>query len=205
MKKSIRAIALAASVIVAASSLVGCSAYNSPEKYITVPGKGTVTIKSSDIDKDYDDQVKEILEKYRKTEYTKLTDKDELVKKGDQVNIYYEGKPLDSSVKLSDDVLNGMKYTVETEKEANDKLKESDPDAELASGYDLVIGSKTFIAAYEHKDDPSKNTDGFEDQLIGKKAGDTVTVRVSDANSYHAQILSIEKRTDDGSAPIVRF
>lgn len=41
--------------------------------------------------------------------------------------------------------------------------------------------------------------------ILGKKAGDTVTVRVSDANSYHAQILSIEKRTDDGSAPIVRF
>lgn len=189
MKKSIRAIALAASVIVAASSLVGCSAYNSPEKYITVPGKGTVTIKSSDIDKDYDDQVKEILEKYRKTEYTKLTDKDELVKKGDQVNIYYEGKPLDSSVKLSDDVLNGMKYTVETEKEANDKLKESDPDAELASGYDLVIGSKTFIAAYEHKDDPSKNTDGFEDQLIGKKAGDKVSVKVTFPSDYQTESL----------------
>lgn len=189
MKKSIRAAALAASVIIAATSLVGCSAYNSPEKYITVPGKGTVTIKSSDVDKDYDDQVKEILEKYRETEYKKLTDKDELVKKGDQVNIYYEGKPFDSSVKLSDDVLKGMKYTVETEKEANDKLKESDPDAELASGFDLVIGSGTFIAAYEHKDDSSKNTDGFEDQLIGKKAGDKVSVKVTFPSNYDTESL----------------
>ena len=41
--------------------------------------------------------------------------------------------------------------------------------------------------------------------ILGRKVGDTVTVHVSDTNSYHAQILSIEKQTDDGSAPIVRF
>lgn len=41
--------------------------------------------------------------------------------------------------------------------------------------------------------------------LLGKKVGDVVTVRVSDTNSYHAEILSIEKQTDDGSAPLRRF
>ena len=37
------------------------------------------------------------------------------------------------------------------------------------------------------------------------KVGDTVTVRVSDTNSYHAEILSIEKQADDGSAPLRSF
>lgn len=41
--------------------------------------------------------------------------------------------------------------------------------------------------------------------ILGRKVGDTVTVRVSDTSSYHAEILSIEKQTDDGSAPIRSF
>lgn len=41
--------------------------------------------------------------------------------------------------------------------------------------------------------------------ILGKKVGDTVTVHVSDTNSYHAEIRSIEKQTDDGSAPIRSF
>ena len=40
---------------------------------------------------------------------------------------------------------------------------------------------------------------------VGSKVGDTVTVRVSDTNSYHAEILSIEKQADDGSAPLRSF
>ena len=40
---------------------------------------------------------------------------------------------------------------------------------------------------------------------VGRKVGDTVTVRVSDTNSYHAEILSIEKQADDGSAPLRSF
>lgn len=41
--------------------------------------------------------------------------------------------------------------------------------------------------------------------VLGHKVGDTVHVRVSDTNSYDAEILSIEKMTDDGSAPLVRY
>ena len=41
--------------------------------------------------------------------------------------------------------------------------------------------------------------------ILGRKVGDTVTVHVSDTNSYHAEIRSIEKQTDDGSAPIRSF
>lgn len=41
--------------------------------------------------------------------------------------------------------------------------------------------------------------------ILAHRVGDTVTVRVSDTSSYHAEILSIEKQSDDGSAPLRRF
>ena len=41
--------------------------------------------------------------------------------------------------------------------------------------------------------------------ILGRRVGDTVTVHVNDVNSYHAVIVSIEKQTDDGSAPIRSF
>ena len=41
--------------------------------------------------------------------------------------------------------------------------------------------------------------------FLVRNVGATVTVRVSDTNSYHAEILSIEKQADDGSAPLRSF
>lgn len=41
--------------------------------------------------------------------------------------------------------------------------------------------------------------------ILGRKVGETVHVRVSDTSEYDAEILSIEKMTDDGSAPLVRY
>jgi len=46
-----------------------------------------------------------------------------------------------------------------------------------ASNYDLVLGSNTFIP-------------GFEDQLIGKKAGEKVEVNVTFPENYHAEKLA---------------
>lgn len=45
-----------------------------------------------------------------------------------------------------------------------------------SQGYDLKIGSKTFI-------------EGFEEQLIGKKAGETVDVNVTFPEDYHSEDL----------------
>ena len=45
----------------------------------------------------------------------------------------------------------------------------------------------------------------FGKQVLGKKVGDTFTVRVSDTYSYEAQIRSITKTEDDGSAPLMQF
>ena len=41
--------------------------------------------------------------------------------------------------------------------------------------------------------------------LMGRKAGETVSVQVDDGSSYIVEIRAIEKGRDDGSVPINRF
>ena len=41
--------------------------------------------------------------------------------------------------------------------------------------------------------------------LLGKHVGDSFTVKVSETYSYEAQVKSITKSEDDGSAPLLRF
>ncbi|MBQ5739740.1 MAG: GreA/GreB family elongation factor [Oscillospiraceae bacterium] len=41
--------------------------------------------------------------------------------------------------------------------------------------------------------------------VLGRKVGDVIHVQVNAASGYDAEILAIEKMTDDGSAPLVRF
>ena len=45
----------------------------------------------------------------------------------------------------------------------------------------------------------------FGMQVLGKKVGDRFTVQVSDSYSYEAEIRSITKAEDDGSAPLMEY
>lgn len=45
----------------------------------------------------------------------------------------------------------------------------------------------------------------FGKQVLGKKVGDRFTVHVSDTYSYVAEIRSITKTQDDGSAPLMQY
>lgn len=45
----------------------------------------------------------------------------------------------------------------------------------------------------------------FGQQVLGKRVGDSFTVHVSETYSYTAQIRSITKTQDDGSAPLMQF
>lgn len=45
----------------------------------------------------------------------------------------------------------------------------------------------------------------FGQEVLGKKVGDKFTVRVSDTYSYPAEIHSITKCNDDGSAPLMEY
>lgn len=44
----------------------------------------------------------------------------------------------------------------------------------------------------------------FGQSVLGKKVGDKFTVKVSDTYSYEAEIRSITKMDDDGTAPLLR-
>ena len=151
---------MATAAVLLLTSLVGCgsSAYDNPEKYVTLPELSTITISQADIDADKQETIDALLDENRKADYKEV---DGVAQKGDQVNIDYEGKPTDSSLQLSDTTIAGMK----------------------AEGFDLVLGSDTFISEYL-TEDGTKTHDGFEDQLIGKKAGDKVDVKVKFPDSY---------------------
>jgi transcription elongation factor GreA len=45
----------------------------------------------------------------------------------------------------------------------------------------------------------------FGRQVLGKRVGDRFTVQVNDSYSYEAEIRSITKGEDDGSAPLMAF
>lgn len=77
----------------------------------------------------------------------RIVDVDREAKSGDTVNIDYEGS------------VDGVPF-----------------DGGKAQGYDLSLGSNTFIP-------------GFEDQLVGKKAGDECDVNVTFPEEYHAEEL----------------
>lgn len=77
----------------------------------------------------------------------RIVDVDREAKSGDTVNIDYEGS------------VDGVAF-----------------DGGKAEGYDLSLGSNTFIP-------------GFEDQLIGKKAGDECDVNITFPEEYHAEEL----------------
>lgn len=49
------------------------------------------------------------------------------------------------------------------------------------------------------------NDSPFGRQVLGKKVGDKFTVQVNDSYSYEAEIRSITKGEDDGSAPLMRY
>lgn len=148
--------------LLAVTMLSGCSAYNNPRKYVTVPALSGLTISQAKINEKKKEQLDSLLDENRKPNYKEVS---EAAKKGDQVKIDYEGKPTDGNLKLTEDTLKGMK----------------------AEGYELVLGSNAFIGAYSK--DGKETHKGFEDQLIGAKAGDTVKVLVKFPDSYKTAAL----------------
>lgn len=163
IKAKIAALVLAAATL--ATALIGCSAYNNPKKYLTIPDFKTLTVTQAEIDEELKTQLNEILESLRKADYEEVTDASYEIKKGDSVNIYYTGTPTDESLELVDEVLEGM------------------TNADDEEGYDLVIGSDSFIGEYKDANGEVVNK-GFEEQLIGHKKGDKVDVIVTFPDDY---------------------
>lgn len=170
MKIKAKIAALVLAVATLSTALIGCSAYNNPGKYLNVPDFKKLVVTQADLDEGLEEQIHEILESLRKAEYTEVTDKDYVIKLGDSVNVTYTGTPTDENLELVDEVLEGM------------------TNADDEEGYDLIIGSDSFIGAY--KDENGNVVDeGFEQQLIGHKNGEKVDVIVTFPDDYDEKDL----------------
>ena len=113
-------------------------------------------------------EIEEFLQLYgTRVEY----EADHVIEKGDYAEIYYTGRAHDSSVTLSESTLAGM------------------TNASNESGYELLIGSNSFIGAYTSESEPEKNNPGFEDQIIGHKKGDKFTITVTFPDYYGSDEL----------------
>ena len=159
------------------SMLTSCSAYKNPTKYIKAPAKGSVTISAAEIAKQLQEKIDSILEEERGADYKEVTDAEYKAQKGDQLTILYTGTPRDATLKENKDILANMTNVGKADDTSDDQP------------YDLVLGSDSFIGAYENKDKPENNNKGFEDQLIGCKKGDKVTVTVTFPDDYKTKEL----------------
>ena len=133
------------------------TAYDNPEQYVKLPEFSSIEVSMAPIEKEVNTYLAQVLGALGREDY-KVLDNATAAILGDKANINYTGRAKDPSVKLSDDTLKGMSNASDT------------------AGYDLVLGSGSFIP-------------GFEEQLVGAKVGDTVTVDVTFPENYHSKEL----------------
>lgn len=139
------------------------------DSILTIPLLSDLTLSQAELNANWETMVSQITSQYTLYDPAK---EDYLSQKGDKVNIHYKGYAANEEDKISESILKNMSnYSY-------------DANGELLSGDDLVLGSNTMIGAYESKDHPEKNNPGFEDQLIGMKAGETRTITVTFPDSY---------------------
>lgn len=178
--KKILALILAATMLF---SIVACSsAYDNYGDYISLD-LSKLSIEKAKILEKVADQILALREKGREGLWVELDPKTAVAQNGDKLNIDYDLKsftdPDNADLKLSDDTKKGMK----------------------SEGFDLVLGSNSFIGAYEVKDDADniRNNKGFEEQLIGavvntnetddKKEDDKIDVLVTFPDNYKTKEL----------------
>lgn len=120
----------------------GCT--KKKEKTLTLGEYKTISLKTSDIEEKAKTEIDTMLDQYGESEKIKKGK----VKDGDTANIYYVGR------------VGGKKF------EGGSCTKKTYPD-----GYDLTIGSNSFI-------------EGFEEGLIGASVGDTLKVKATFPDPY---------------------
>ncbi len=139
------------------------------DTYLTLPALSDLKVSTEALNSNWDAMVSQITSTY--ATYT-AAEEGYLAQKGDMVNIHYKGYAANESDKISDETLKNMTNF------------DYDTEGNLLKGHDLVLGSGSMIGAYESKEHPEKNNPGFEDQLIGMKAGETRTITVTFPDSY---------------------
>lgn len=138
-------------------------------QYATVPALSDIKISAQELNENWlmeEQLAKEYFAEYQDTE------EGYAAQDGDLVNIHYKGYAADASVEITEDTI------------ANMTNISYDDEGNLEEGYDLVLGSGSFIGAYESTTNPEKNNPGFEEQLVGMKAGETRTITVTFPDGY---------------------
>ncbi len=159
-------------------SLAACgSAYNKPEKYLSLPDLSSITVSNQEIDERLNEVVYDILENLTGEYYTPLVSPSERVKQGDRVHVSFYP---DAGQGLSDDVI-----TTLTAKEA-DKIyiipgSASSPEALENIVVDTKVGDIL----------STKITYGEDDTDIEELIGKTVTLTV---NVHEIARLTVTKR-----------
>lgn len=140
-------------------SVVSCSnVYENYGDYISTD-LSKISIEKAKILEKVADQILALREEGRDGFWVKLDDKEAVAQNGDKLNIDFDVKdwtdPDDNDFTPSEETKKGMK----------------------SEGYDLVLGSDSFIGAYTVKDDADniRNNKGFEEQLIGAKVNTNET------------------------------
>ena len=146
-------LATALCVALCVTTLAGCGKKKTTEqkvenidyqKAVTLTEYKKVTLKKTDIESKLKTQIDQLLDQNKTYEAVKKG----TVANGDTVNIFYVGK------------VDGKAF------DGGSLTKDTNP-----SGYDLTIGSNTFI-------------DGFEKALIGKKIGSTCDIKLTFPEKY---------------------
>lgn len=169
MNKKLFTILLCSSMI----SIAGCGNSKTTAPESTTETDTGKTITSTELLKASD---------YNIDDYVKLPE--DYMSLSVELNGNYEATE-EGTVSYINDILSSYSnYEKTTEKKVKDgsfinidyegKVDGKSFDGGTATGYELEIGSDTFI-------------DGFEDQLIGKKVGETVTVNVTFPEDYTAE------------------
>lgn len=123
-------------------------------EYIDVPDLKDVRVSDAEVEKEW--QAVSLKVRLDSTFYEKCTDPGAAVEIYDSVNIDY---------KISQSDTNAFTTAVKN--------------AISQSGYDVIIGSGTLIGAYSSPDGKDLDTKSFEEQLIGAKSGEDITVVIT--------------------------
>ncbi len=138
-------------------------------KYVTVPKLSEIKISTAALNEKWDEEAKLAKESF--AEYVDTAEGYTAVL-GDLVNVHYKGYSASADVTITEETL------------ANMTNMTYDDEGKLEEGFDLILGSDSFIGAYESEEHPEKNNPGFEDQLVGMRAGETRTITVTFPDNY---------------------
>lgn len=135
--------------------------------YLTVPTLNALKLTMADLNANWEAMAAQITSTY--ATYSDAPEGYEAVK-GDKLSIHYKGYAAEGNTISAATLLNMQNI--------------QNGDGSAIDPSDLVLGSNSMIGAYESAEHPEKNNAGFEDQLIGMKAGETRTITVTFPDEY---------------------